>query len=187
VFWVLLLIGAVWLNEFLCRRAGLKTAPTLLIDAIIVVAIVIWVTRKFLREATRRRSETRSIFRGVLVRHKQPLSGRKLLGRSTSKVHGHFGRRCDLRGAHPFHLRLWFQFFGPCSNKTFSTWVLQAEKMESHFFARDSGFGNVGLRNPKAMAEKITVHTNAVTELLWSRLSETNRPVIANANRASPF
>jgi dipeptide/tripeptide permease len=182
VFWVLLLIGAVWLNEFLCRRAGLKTAPTLLIDAIIVVAIVIWVTRKFLREATQETEVKHGAFFAVFwYAINNPFRGGSFWGAARQKF---TATSVDdaISVARILSIFALVPIFWALFEQTFSTWVLQAEKMESHFFARDSGFGNVGLRNPKAMAEKITVHTNAVTELLWSRLSETNRPVIANAN-----
>jgi dipeptide/tripeptide permease len=182
VFWVLLLISGVWLNEFLCRKAGLQTALRLLIDAVIIAAIVAWVTRKFLREADQETEVKHGAFFAVFwYAINNPSRGGSFWGAARQKF-----TATSVNDA----ISVWrilsifalVPIFWALFEQTFSTWVLQAEKMESHFFASDSGYGSLGLRNPRVMAEKINAHTNAVTTLLWNRLSETNRPVIANSS-----
>ena len=185
VCWVTLLLGGIYLNEEVCRRQDVASTWRLIIDGLIAAVILVVVTRKFLREVEQHSEPKPGAFFAVFwYALNNPVRGGGFWGAARQRF-----TKTSVDDA----ISVWriLSIFALCPifwalfEQTFSSWVLQAEKMESHFFASDARFGGLGLRNSKEMAEKIAAHTNAVTDLIWNRMSPRTRDVIANRDTSN--
>lgn len=65
-------------------------------------------------------------------------------------------------------------------DQTFSTWVLQGEKMRPLVMSSPR-LGEADLKKPEVLALKLNAHTNAATALLWKALPEETRQALAQA------
>jgi dipeptide/tripeptide permease len=182
VSWVLLLLGGIYLIETVGQERSIKLSLRLIAHGALIAVIITWVTRKFLREVEQQTSPRAGAFFAVVwYALNNPFRGGSFWGAARQRF---LGTSVDdaisvVRILSIFALA---PIFWALFEQTFSTWVLQAEKMESHFFSSDARYGSVGLRNPQELAAKMAARTNSVTVYLWDQLSAANRSILAAGN-----
>ena len=67
-------------------------------------------------------------------------------------------------------------------DQTFSTWVLQGEKMKSYFTASSPVFSNGDLKNFDSLRAKLAARTNAPSDYLWGQLSDEGRRALTDSS-----
>jgi dipeptide/tripeptide permease len=187
ICWLIFLVAAVVVVERLGRKLGLSTTWRVIMDGAAALLIIAGVTKKFIREVDRQDGERPGAFFAVFWYGLTKFVWNGL----TRAAGGGFwaaARKKFTATSVEDTISVWrilsifalVPVFWALFDQTFSTWVLQAEKMESFFFTSDSRYGSVGLRNPEIMRQRLAAHTNAATAFVWSQLPATRQDGLTN-------
>ena len=185
IYWLFMLIVAVIFSDAICRHLGMVKWQRILVDIGGALAIVGWVTRKFIEEVDQRPGIETGPFFAVLWYALTKPAARKPGGSFWDVARTKFSETsvtdtisvCRILSIFALVPVFWALF-----DQTFSTWVLQGAKMESYFFASDARYSGFGLRNTDAMAAKLASGTNAGPAFIWSQLSAESRQSIQSTN-----
>jgi dipeptide/tripeptide permease len=182
-YWMFLLLAAVILADALARKLNLSTLGRLIVDTGAVLAVLGWVTQKFLRDTERADQPLPGSFFAVFW---YALT-RRVDGNSTERFWDAAKRKFSISAVEDT-ISVWrilsifalVPVFWALFDQTFSTWVLQAEKMQSYFFTSNASYGGLGLRNPVAMSAKLAAQTNQATSFIWEQVTPGSRQTLTN-------
>jgi len=183
VFWIFLLTAAVFLSNAVCIKLAMPTGQRVLVNVAAGLAVIGWVTQKFHREVDQRIGPVPGAFFAVfwyaLTKAAAGVPGEGFWAparaKFTEKSVDDAKSVCRILSVFALVPVFWSLF-----DQTFSTWVLQAERMQAHFFTSDARYGGLGLRRPAEMGEKLAAHTNAATAFVWNQLNPESRQLITN-------
>lgn len=185
LYWLYLLLAVLVLSEAIGRRLDLSVVQRIIVDVAAGLLVIGWVTRKFLLETDRQDQPQHGAFFAVswyaLTKPADAAAG-------TDGGFWRMARRRFTAASVDDTISVWrilaifalIPVFWALFDQTFSTWVLQAEKMQSHFFASDASYGNVGLRNPAGLAGRLATATNEPVKFVWEQVSPASRQVLTN-------
>ncbi len=182
LYWLFLLCVAVIVADAFAALLKMGAGTRFMTDLAAALLVIGWVTRRFLREVDTQDGIKPGAFFAVSW---------YALTKPNDTPGGGFwatARRRFTPASVDDTISVWrilsifalVPIFWALFDQTFSTWVLQAEKMESYFFTENSSYGSVGLRNPAAMAARLTAHTNAPSRFVWEQLPADTQRIISS-------
>lgn len=173
VFGVFFLLASVGLVHWAGRQLHFSTGQTVAAGTCVVGVIIWWGLRRFLRQ-TEAQSELRPGAFSAVVCYAAARQFRRGRGPSFwSAARTKYTSKSVDDAASVTRILMIFALapiFWALFDQTFSTWVLQAEKMQPCFISANPQYSGFGIRSAGGIVTKLTTSTNAAVAHVWQQI-----------------